>query len=165
MHRFTQANFAARTTSWVGEHIRAWGSKSVLAVDDSAGLEWFLYRKSSTTPVALSLRPEAFLYHYRRHSFDEIVVVQRIGNDLAKGERFISAGDDVGPGIQLELIDEKAFAPTYIVRISRVAGVDEAKFLAWAKERKKLAAAKKIVAVPETPLDAEQLVTWLRQLP
>jgi hypothetical protein len=164
MHRFTQENFAARTTNWLGGHIRALGAKSVLAIDNNAGLQWFLYRKSSINPVALSLRPEAFLYHFRRRSFDDFIVVQRVGLDLATNQRFVSAEDDVGPGIQLELIEEKAFAPPYLVRISRVVGVDEAKLLAWAKERKKLAEAKQISSIPAT-VDASQLVDWLRQLP
>lgn len=164
MHRFTEENFAARTTNWLRGHIRALGSKSVLAIDNNSGLQWFLYRKSSINPVALSLRPEAFLYHYRRHSFDEIIVVQRVGLELAPNQRFVSAEDDLGPGIQLELIEEKAFAPPYLVRISRVVGVDEAKLLAWAKERKKLAEAKKITSIAAT-VDADQLVDWLRQLP
>jgi hypothetical protein len=72
--------------------------------------------------------------------------------------------DDLGPGIQLELIEERAFAPSYLVRISRVSGVDEAKLLAWAKERKKLTEAKMITAIAPT-VDAEQLLEWLRQLP
>ena len=164
MHRFTQENFAARTTNWLGGYIRALGAKSVLAIDNNAGLQWFLYRKSSINPVALSLRPEAFLYHYRRHSFDEIIVVQRVGLELRPNQRFISVVDDLGPGIQLELIEEKAFAPSYLVRISRVVGVDETKLLAWAKERKKLVDDKKITAIPTT-VDAAQLVEWLRQLP
>lgn len=164
MHRFTQENFAARTTNWLAGYIQSLGPKSVLAIDNNAGLQWFLYRKSSINPVALSLRPEAFLYHYRRHSFDEIIVVQRAGLELASNQRFISAEDDLGPGIQLELIEEKAFAPPYLVRISRVVGVDEAKLLAWAKERKKLAEAKKITSIAAT-VDADQLVDWLRQLP
>jgi hypothetical protein len=164
MHRFTQENFAARTTNWLGGHIRALGEKSVLAIDNNAGLQWFLYRKSSINPVALSLRPEAFLYHYRRHSFDDIIVVQRVGLELRPNQRFISAVDDLGPGIQLELIEERAFAPSYLVRISRVSGVDEAKLLAWAKERKKLTEAKMITAIAPT-VDAEQLIEWLRQLP
>jgi hypothetical protein len=164
MHRFTQENFAARTTNWMGGHVRALGSKSVLAIDNNTGLQWFLYHKSSINPTLLSQRPAAFLYHYRRHSFDEIIVVQRVGLDLAANQRLVSAEDDLGPGIQLELIEEKAFAPAYLVRISRVAGVDEAKFLAWAKERKKLTEAKQITTVPIT-VNAEQLVEWLRQLP
>jgi hypothetical protein len=164
MHRYTQENFAARTANWIGGHIRELGSRSVLAVDNNAGLEWFLYRKSSINPTALSLRPEAFLYHYRRHSFDDIIVVQRVGLDLAANHRFVSAEDDLGPGVQLEAIDEKAFAPPYLVRISRVVGIDEPKLLAWAKERKKLAEAKKITSVAAT-VSADELVDWLRQLP
>ncbi len=164
MHRFSQENFAARTTNWVGGYIRALGPKSVLAIDNNTGPLWFLYHKSCINPVALSLRPEAFLYHYRRHSFDEIIVVQRVGFDLAANRRFVSVVDEVGPGIQLELMEEKAYAPTYLVRISRVVGVDEAKLLAWAKEHKKLAEDKKLTPIPVT-VDASQLADWLRQLP
>ena len=164
MHRFTQENFAARTTNWIGGYIRALGSKSALAIDNTTGLQWFLYHKSSINPALLSQRPAAFLYHYRRHSFNEIIVVQRVGLDLAANQRLVSAEDDLGPGIQLELIEEKAFAPAYLVRISRVAGVDEAKFLAWAQERKKLTETKQVTLVPLT-VDAAQVVEWLRQLP
>ena len=164
MHRFTQENFAARTTNWIGGYIRALGSKSALAIDNTTGLQWFLYHKSSINPALLSQRPAAFLYHYRRHSFNEIIVVQRVGLDLAANQRLVSAEDDLGPGIQLELIEEKAFAPAYLVRISRVAGVDEAKFLAWAQERKKLTETKQVTLVPFT-VDAAQVVEWLRQLP
>jgi hypothetical protein len=165
MHRFTQDNFAARTTNWLGGHIRALGSKSVLAIDNNAGLQWFLHRKSSINPVLLSQRAEAFLYHYRRRSFDEFLVVQRVGLDLKSNQRFISVDDDLGAGIQLELIEERAFAPAYIVRVSRVVGVDEEKFLTWAKERKRLTEARKITPLPAVPVDAEQLVDWLHQLP
>src|SRR5664280_42764 len=164
LHRFTQENFAAGTVNWVGGFIRGLGSKSVLAIDNNSGLEWLLYRKSSTNPAALSQRPEAFLYHYQRHTFEEVVAVQRVAVDLASNVRYVSVDEDLGPGIQLELIEEKAFSPAYIVRISRVVGVDEGKLLAWAKERRKLFESKKTIAVPATA-DASQLVEWLRQLP
>jgi hypothetical protein len=164
MHRFTQENFAARTTNWLGGHIRALGDKSVLAIDNNAGLQWFLYRKSSINPMALSLHPESFLYHYRRHSFNEFIVVQRVGLDLGANQRFVSADDDVGPGVQLELIEERAFAPPYLVRISRVTGVDDEKLATWAKERQKLFQATKIKSVAST-VNEHELVDWLRRLP
>ena len=51
--------------------------------------------------------------------------------------------------------------PPYLVRISRVVGVDEAKLLAWAKERKKLAEAKKITSIAAT-VDADIFAKLLK---
>jgi hypothetical protein len=163
-HRFTQENLAARTVNWVGGYIRTLGTKPVLAIDNNAGLEWFLYRKPSINPAALANRPEAFLYHYKRQTFPLVIAVQRMAMDLATNHRFVSADDDLGPGIQLETIDEKTFAPTYMTRISRVVGVDETKLLAWAKERRKLTQDNKLIPVPAT-MNVDELGNWVRQLP
>ncbi len=164
MHRYTQDNFAARATNWIGGYIRSAGDRSVLAIDSNNGLEWLLYRKPCITTTALVQRPEAFLYHYRRHTFDEIYVVQRAGLDLAKNERWVSADEDLGTGVKLELIEEKAFAPAYLLRISRIVSIDEEKFLAWAKERKKLFEAKRIISVPGS-VTGDELLEWIKQLP
>ncbi|MBW8781800.1 MAG: glycosyltransferase family 39 protein [Verrucomicrobia bacterium] len=168
MHRFTQDNFAARTTNWLGSYIRHMGDKTVLAIDNNAGLQWFLYRKSSINPLAFANRTEAFSFHFKNHSFNEYLVVQRAGVDLKTGARFVSAEDDLGPGVTLELIEEKAFSPVYLVRLSRVVAIDEAKLKTWAEERKKL---QKVLGASSSSLivvgvsDPEQLVIWLRNLP
>jgi hypothetical protein len=169
MHRFTQDNFAARTTNWLGEHIQRLGDKTALAIDNNAGLQWFLYRKSSINPLAFASRTEAFAFHFKNHSFNEYLVVQRAGIDLKTGTRFVSAEDDLGPGVTLELIEEKAFSPVYLVRLSRVVAIDEAKLKTWAEERKKLqkalgsSASSSLIVVGVS--DPEQLVIWLRNLP
>lgn len=164
MHRYTQDNFAARATNWIAGYIRAAADKPTLAIDNNNGLEWLLYRKPCITTTALAQRPDAFLYHYRRQTFAEIYVVQRAGLDLTKNERWVSADEDLGTGVKLELIEEKAFAPAYLLRISRVVSVDEEKFLAWAKERKKLVQAKRIISVPGS-VTSDELLEWIKQLP
>lgn len=165
MHRYTQDNFAARTTNWLGGHIRELAGRRVLAIDNNAGLHWFLYRQASVNPARLSETWEGYLYHYRRGTFDDYLVVQRLGHDLKAGTKFISWEDDLGPGLQLELIEEKAFAPMYLVRLSRVVGVDEEKLAAWAAERKKAQAAPVKTTVPLPIADADQLADWMRHLP
>jgi len=170
MHRYDSQNMAARATNWIGEFIRALDDRPVIAVDENAGLEWFLYRRSSISPGAVATRSKEFLYHFKRRSFAEYYVVQRIGVDSKTGDRFISITDDLGSGVQLETVKERVFSPIYIVRISRVAAIDEVKFMAWAEERRKEANAAKDKGsgtskpIPEN-VEGDQLVEWLRNLP
>lgn len=165
MHRFTQQNFAARTVNWINDYISSLGDRSVLAIDHSGGLVWILNDKSSITSQAVLGRPEAFSLHFRNHSFDDFFLVQRLTPDVKTGGRIVDAGDDFGDALQLITIEEHAFAPLYLVRLSRIVGVDEVKLVAWAKSRQ----GKKLVEVPSaTSLGAgqeDQLLLWLRQLP
>lgn len=165
MHRFTQDNFAARTTNWLGSHLREMEGKRVLAIDNNAGLQWFLYSQASINPMRLSESWEGYAYHFRIRTFDDYYVVQRVGHDLRKGTKFVSWEDDLGPAFELELIEEKAFAPMYLVRLSRVKSLDEEKLKAWAAERKKAHAATEKTIVPLPVADAEQLADWMRRLP
>jgi hypothetical protein len=174
MHRYTEENFAARTTNWVAGYIRGLGDKKVLAIDNNSGLQWFLYRKSCVNPLLLINRTDEFIFHFKRRSFDEVLVVQRAGLDLKTNERFVSASDDLGPGIKLELVEERAMSPIYLMRISRVVSVDETAFKAWAATRreqeKKAAEAKASTssAAPASTMDMADptsLVLWLHNLP
>lgn len=166
-HRYTQENFAARTSNWLAGHISGYtdAGRQVLAIDTTTGLLWFLHRQSSVTISALSLRPEAYLWHFNNRSFTDYLVVQRAAIDFTTGERVVALDDAVGDGFELELIEEKAFAPNYLVRLSRVVAVDEEKLKAWAARRNQ--------AVPLTAEAKEELkreanepvADWLRQLP
>lgn len=165
MHRFTQQNFAAAATNWLAGHIRALGDRTALAIDENAGLQWFLYDKSSATAAALAVRPEAFIFHFRNHSFAEFLVVQRTTPITATGERIIRPNDDFGDALQLELIEERAFAPFYLVRISRIVGLDEPKFLAWARQRREHPPVTPRGTPVISPQENEAVLEWLRQLP
>ncbi len=169
MQRYTQENFAARTTNWLGGYIKTLGDRSVLAIDNAAGLQWFLYRKSSVNPQLFAIRFEEYLYHFRLGSFNDYLVVQRVGVDLKTGAKFVSIDDDVGPGLKLEVIEEKAFSPIYLMRLSRVVGVDEEKMRAWVAEKKQFQKDQKSgkVSLVTTRSNDEpnQLVEWLKKLP
>lgn len=165
MHRFTRDNFAARTTNWLGGYLRDLKGKRVLAIDNNAGLQWFLYSQSSVNPARLSESWEGYAYHFRIRTFDDYFVVQRVGHDLRSGDKFVSWEDDLGPAFELELIEERAFAPMYLVRFSRVKSIDEEKLKAWAAERKKAQTATVKTTVPLPVADADQLADWMRKLP
>ncbi len=167
MHRYTQENFAARTTDWLGRYIRTLDSRPVIAVDNNAGLQWFLYGKSNISPDVLAHRYAEFLYHFQRHSFAEYFVVQRVGVDQKTGQEFVSGDDDLGAGIHLQTIKERAFSPIYLVRLSRITAIDEGKFKAWAELRQKLD--KKVASTLLQPVsqtaETKQLLDWLKNLP
>lgn len=165
MHRYTQENFAARTTNWLVGYLEQWKDRSILAIDHNAGLLWFLYEKSSIGPGVLVQRPEAFYFHFRNRSFQDYLIVQRVTPNPATGERSISFGDDFGDALTLELIEERSFAPLYLVRLSRVVAVDEAKLLALAGERQKLSLATVRNSPALTPEQNDEVLLWLRQLP
>ncbi len=165
-HCYTQENFAARTNNWVSDYItQHLDGKRVLAIDGNEGLQWIIHRQSSIMPAMVADESEKYLFHYKNHSFDDYLVVQRWGVDVKNQSRYLSVEDDLGDAFKLELIDEKAFSPIYVLRLSRVLGVDEAKLKAWKTKREKIvplpASAK--AAIRES--DAENLSLWLKQLP
>jgi hypothetical protein len=166
MHRFTQQNFAARTTNWIEDYIQSSvGDKSALAIDRNAGLLWILHGKSSVTSQAIIGRPEAYSFHFKNRSFANYFLVQRLSPDLASGARFVDAADDFGDALQLETIEERAFAPLYLVRLSRVVGVDEKKLIDWAKARREMKLVEVAAQTNRGAVPEDQMLLWLRQLP
>ena len=165
MHRYSQENFAARTNAWLADFIDRLGEQPALAIDNGAALQWLIHRKASISVDEIARRPEAYLFHFKNHSFDPFFVVQRMGADFDRGTRYPTIDDDIGDGFQLETVAERSFSPVYHVRISRVVGVDEAKVKAWAQRRGQ--------AVPLTPemkasigkSDAEAVDRWFKMLP
>jgi len=165
MHRYAQENFAARTNAWLSDFIDRLGDKPALAIDNGSALQWLIHRQSSIAVDAVAQRPEAYLFHFKNHSFNPFLVVQRMGADFDNGTRFPTMDDDLGDGFQLETVAEKSFSPVYHIRISRVVGVDEAKVKAWAQRR-----AKAVQLTPEVKAiigksDAAAVDRWFKMLP
>jgi hypothetical protein len=170
-HPFTQENFAAATCNWVSNHISRSIPGTALAIDDNAGHVWFLHRKSCINPDRLSVNWEGYAHHFEQKSFSEYIVVQRIGVDQTTGGKFISAKDDFGGGLQLELVEERAFAPFYFMRLSRVVGADREKLRAWAEERKRTREHARKAGLKEREMWVSQatssdlLEQWFKALP
>jgi hypothetical protein len=168
-HKFTQENFAANTCNWVSDYIAENVRGSALAIDDNAGQVWFLHRKACINADRLSIRWQGYVTHFERRSFDDYLVVQRIAVDQTTGERYISEKDDFGDGLKLAQVAEKAFAPFYIVRISRVVGVDSEKLAAWSQAREESRQKAKAHGLAEPwvtqPINGELLKDWIIALP
>lgn len=165
MHRFSQENFAARTNQWLAEYIRSRPDKRLLAIDNNAGLQWFLYKQSSINPARMAESWEGYVKHFKWRTFDEYLIVQLSGIDLTNGNRLISWEDNFGDALELELIEEKAMSPLYLVRLSRVKAVNEEKLKAWAEERLRINRDPKKTPVPMPTGDADLLGMWVKNLP
>ena len=165
-HCYTQENFAARTNNWVSDYInKHLDGKRVLAIDGNAGLQWIIHRQSTVMPATVADQWEKYLFHYKNRSFDDYLVVQRWGVDIKNESRYLSVEDDLGDALKLELIDEKAFSPIYVLRLSRVVGVDEAKLKAWKAKREKIAPLSSGAKAAIRESDANNLSIWLKKLP
>jgi hypothetical protein len=165
MHRYTQENYAARTNAWLSGYIDGLGEQPALAIDNGAALQWLIHRKASIAVDAIVQRPEAYLFHFRNHSFSPFLAVQRVGVDFATGTRFPTMDDDLGDGFQLETVAEKSFSPVYHIRISRVVSVDEAKVKAWAQRRGKAVQLTPEIKAIIGKSDAAAVDRWFKMLP
>ena len=165
MHRYTQENFAARTNAWLSEFIDGLGEQPALAIDNGAALQWLIHRKAGIAVDAIVQRPEAYLFHFRNHSFSPFLAVQRVGVDFDTGKRFPTMDDDLGDGFQLETVAEKSFSPVYHIRISRVVSVDEAKVKAWAQRRGKAVQLTPEIKAIIGKSDAAAVDRWFKMLP
>ena len=93
-------------------------------------------------------------------------MVQRLSPVLSTGLRMVSPEDELGDGIKLEKVEEKAFAPLYLVRLSRIVSIDEAKFKAWAAKRAEHPPAPlRSITAGDVKAEGDQILEWLRQLP
>ena len=168
-HPFTQENFAAATCNWVSDFVRDSVPGTALAIDDNAGHVWFLHRKSCVSPERLTLNWEGYVHHFERRSFSEFIIVQRIGVDQATDRKYVSAKDDFGEALRLELVEERMFAPFYFMRISRVVGVDREKLRAWAEERAKAREVARSRGLKEAfstqAVNPDLLADWFKALP
>jgi hypothetical protein len=168
-HAFTQENYAAAVCNWVSDYIDDNIPGSALSVDNQAGHVWFLHRKSNINPERLSINWTGYVTHFEDRSFSQYLVVQRIAVNQTTGERYVSASDDFGGGLELEELQEKTFAPFYKVRISRVKAVNREKLQAWAltlqKNRDEARTSGKREVLVTEPINYERLKDWIQALP
>ncbi len=164
-HAYTQENFAARTNNWLADYIHTQGDRRLLAIDGMSHLLWLVHGKSSLPMELFAKRLDAVLFHYRQRSFDDVLVVQRMGVDADTGERIASLSDQLGDGVTLEMIDEYMFTPVYVIRLSRVTAVDEDKVRAWAEGRLQFEPPPEQIQVEVRRREGNYIETWFGNLP
>ncbi|WP_221029759.1 hypothetical protein [Actomonas aquatica] len=164
---YNAENYAARTTNWLSDFAaqQTAAGRRILVIDPVADLMWFLHNQSALNPYTLAKRGEEFVFHFEQGTFDDVYVVQRVIVDLATGGRFISAVHDYGPALTLEPVMEQTFAPTYVIRVSRVTAVDAEQILQWGKYQETLDLDSPTGGIEEVKLDVDALNEWIRKLP
>ncbi len=164
---YNAENYAARTANWLQDFAQeqtAAGNR-ILVIDPAADVMWFLHDQSSLNPFTFAKRLDEFVFHFDRQTFDGVYVVQRVIVDLASGTRFVSVDQDYGSAFTLDLVMERTFAPTYVIRVSRVQAVDLELLKAWAEKFETMNPDAAAAEVTTVPYDAEALNEWIRKLP
>ncbi len=164
---YNAENFAARTTNWLSDFAaeQQEAGRRILVIDPAADLMWFLHNQSSLNPYTLAKRTEELKFHFDQHTFDDVYLVQRVIVDLTTGVHFVSADQEYGPALTLEPIMERTFAPTYIIRVSRVTAVDLELLTAWGKSFTEINLDEPSGGIEKVPMDVDALNEWIRKLP
>jgi hypothetical protein len=166
-------NPAAESVNWVQTFIRDHHPRKSLVLDSYSLLLWIAHDIPGLTLDQLAKRPDEFLYHYRRHTFENYLIVQRMEPANYKtGEwRSIDYRDNLAKAMTLVPLDQKVFNPVYAMRISRITAVNEPEFEAWAKKRiaaQKLKASASQTGAPSAERNETEnhyIEEWLRNLP
>ncbi len=104
---------------WENAFIASLPPKSRLVITDKSPLFWFARNTSSFANVNVQNRLEAIAYHWQRHTFDEILVLQRLGPTTSAGELRLEPSCVLPDAIELEPLAETRIGAR-IQRISRV---------------------------------------------
>jgi hypothetical protein len=169
-------NAAAETVNWLSSFIKAHHLKKSLVLDSNMLMLWLAYDVPAATLDTVATRQEAFLFHYHRHTFENIYVVQRVEpiNYDSGGWRPTDYREGFAKAVTLVPVDQIVFNPIYAVRVSRVTAVNEQEFKAWAERRRaaqKLRASKSASSGEQAVQRSDEreksnyIQEWLRNLP
>ncbi len=174
---YAHENVAAETSNWYREFLEARSDAPDLVVEPKMPLLWVAYEVSGVDYFSLAERAENFLYHQRRATFGEILVVQRMAVvDFATSRWAPIPEHDFGAAVELEMEQQIQFTPTYAMRISRILSVDTDAFLAWAERKKNsiapqsessetLQTSQAVTDSGRSRREAEYTAEWLKNLP
>jgi hypothetical protein len=169
-------NAAAETVNWLRSFIDSRHLEKSLVLDSHTLMLWLAYDIPATTLDAVAKREDEFLFHYHRHTFENIYVVQRVEpiNYESGGWRPTDYREGFAKAMTLVSVDQIVFNPIYGVRVSRVTAINEQEFKAWAERRRaaqKLRASKSASSGEQAVQQSDErekgryIQEWLRNLP
>ena len=164
---YAHENFAAETSNWYREYLRTRPDRHFLVIEPRMPRLWLAYGVPSLSYEILAERIEEFCYHYRQGTFGDCLVSQRMGvGDYASGRLVPVVAHDFGPALRLETVREIRYAPTYVIRLSRIVGIDEKALRAWAVAAKAIAKNPLTEANPKVDFrDVSFSDEWFHKLP
>ncbi len=164
---YAHENFAAETCNWYRDYLQTRPDRHFLVIEPAMPRLWIAYGVPSIGYEILAERVVQFCYHYRQGTFGECLVAQKLViGDYATGRLVPVLLHDFGPAMKLETVREIRFKPTYVIRISRIVGLDEKGLQAWAARTK--AMPKNASTASDSASDRRDVAftdEWLRYLP
>ena len=165
---YAHTNLAAETANWQREYLQSRADRGFIVLDQTMPMLWVTHGVAAVSFDALAERTEEFIYHYRRRTFSDYLVVQKLEiRDFARETLEPMASVDLGHAVELETVREIVFRPTYVIRLSRIVSLDEDRLRAWGKRTMQPSGAAESIQDDNErkALEAELVQEWLKKLP
>ena len=165
---YAHTNLAAETANWQREYLQSRSDRGFIVMDQTMPMLWVTHEVAAVSFDALAERTEEFIYHYRRKTFSDYLVVQKLEiRDFARATLEPMAGVDLGDAVELETVREIVFRPTYVIRLSRIVSLDEDRLRGWGQRMMQLSEAGEPAqdGAKRKAFEAELVQEWLKNLP
>ncbi len=165
---YAHTNLAAETANWQREYLQSRSDRGFIVLDQTMPMLWVTHGVAAVSFDAVAERTEEFIYHYRRRTFSDYLAVQKLEiRDFTREALEPMAGVDLGDAVELEIVREIVFRPTYVIRLSRIVSLDEERLRAWGKRMAQASDAGESAQDEATrkTLEAELVQEWLKNLP
>lgn len=123
LNRFNQVNYASRSQNVMLDYVAAHPSERRLVIDGFSAFAWLLTDTPVTIPRAVLGQPEKIRFHWKHHTFDEVLLVQRMRYDVASTSWWAFPEDTLGPDFTLEQVWANRMTPVYGIRLMRVTNI------------------------------------------
>ena len=116
--RLDQQNTIETTQCWEVDFLKKRGVANRLIITDKSPLSWFVRDVAAIMPGRVYVKPDALPYHFRHHTFDEVLITQTL-EPIGDGKYWITPEHRLPATYVLELLAERRFG-TKLHRISRL---------------------------------------------
>lgn len=140
---YAHTNFAAESSGWYREYLRDRPDRNFFVIDPRMPVFWLAYEVPSINLETLTQRMAQFCASYERHSLGECLIVQKlVVADFSTGALSPISEHDFGAALKLEPLREIRYTPNYVLRMSRIVGIDQSALMKWATSAPRIPAAK-----------------------
>lgn len=151
--------------AWRQEFLASRPERDFLMLDRDS-IFWITERVASTPTPQAQARRDGLAFHLRNQSFSAVYIYQTFVVDAETGSLTLEAGDDPGPGFELETVMEKRVHLLRLARISRVTAItNDGGETARAGFSQPRADAPALSEAEQREITTRYLERWVRELP
>jgi hypothetical protein len=165
---YASDNLAAETANWQREFMADREDRTFFVIEQSMPLFWLTHEVACTSIEALAERWAEFAYHYKRGTFTDYYIVQKLAPvNFETGELRAVPAADLGDAVVLEPVRQLILQPNYAIRMSRITSIDEDRLKVWAEQFAKDQIGLARAAETHRPSAEEKafIAEWLQKLP